>query len=206
MYLFAIPFCPSSFDTFIILSFLCAIPVCVFLLLMCICIAIMHIICFYVLSCFSPVWLFTTPWTVLSARILERITISSSRLSSWTRDRTCISRMSKWILYHLSHLGSTNFCTQCCSEWSCLCFLVFMLHWRFFNNGVTSLKNILWFSRRWSNFLLMTINMPTFWVCKSAFFFHIFLMWSLFCSKLMNITLYFEIHISINFKGWQSSL
>ena len=164
MYLFAILFCPSSFNTFIILSFLCAIPTCVFLLLLCICIAIIHIIDFYVLSRFSPVWLFTTPWTVLPARILERITISSSRWSSWPRDGICISCIGKWILYHLSHLGSTNFCTQCCNGWSCLCFLVFMLHWRFFTNGVTSLKNILWFSHRLSNILLMTIYLHAYFL------------------------------------------
>ena len=50
------------------------------------------------LSLFSCVWLFATPWTVslsgssvhgiLQARILEWVAISSSRGSSWPRDRT----------------------------------------------------------------------------------------------------------------------
>ena len=48
----------------------------------------------------SRIWLFMSPWTVptrlpchgiLQARILERVAISSSRESSWRRDRTCVS-------------------------------------------------------------------------------------------------------------------
>ena len=34
------------------------------------------------------------------ARILEWVAISSSRGSSWARDRTCVSCMGRWILYH----------------------------------------------------------------------------------------------------------
>ena len=53
-----------------------------------------------------------TPWTVApqllcpwdsQARILEWVAISSSRGSSWPRDRTCVSCVSwpsRWILYH----------------------------------------------------------------------------------------------------------
>ena len=37
---------------------------------------------------------------VLLARILECIAISFSRGSSWTRDWTCVSCPSRWILYH----------------------------------------------------------------------------------------------------------
>ena len=54
------------------------------------------------LTCFSCVWLFVTPWTVgcqaapgvhgvLQARILEWAAISSSRGSSWHRDQTWVS-------------------------------------------------------------------------------------------------------------------
>ena len=59
----------------------------------------------YVLSHFSHVWLFATPWTVvappgssvhgiLQARILELITISFSRVSSWPMDRTLVTYVS----------------------------------------------------------------------------------------------------------------
>ena len=64
----------------------------------------------WVLSC---VWLCVTPWTVasqaplstgiLQARILEWVTISSSRKSSRPRDQTPVSWISsigKWILYY----------------------------------------------------------------------------------------------------------
>ena len=37
---------------------------------------------------------------ILQARILEWAAISSSIESSWPRDRTCVSRIGKWILYH----------------------------------------------------------------------------------------------------------
>ena len=53
---------------------------------------------------------------ILQARILERFAISSSRGSSWRRDRTPISCdpcnccIGQWILYHFSHLGSKDFC------------------------------------------------------------------------------------------------
>ena len=55
----------------------------------------------------SCVWLFVTPWTVVSsihgvlqARILEWVAISFSRGSSWPRDRTCASHVGRWVLYH----------------------------------------------------------------------------------------------------------
>ena len=44
---------------------------------------------------------------IFQARILEWVPISSSRASSQSRDRTCISCIDRWILYKtLSHLGS----------------------------------------------------------------------------------------------------
>ena len=58
----------------------------------------------------SQAWLFTTSWDcsppgssvlgTLQARILEWVPISSSRGSSRPRDRTCISCIGRWILYH----------------------------------------------------------------------------------------------------------
>ena len=69
----------------------------------------------------SPVWLFATPWTVAhqsplsvefsQARILEWVAISCSRGSSWPKDCShlfCISRIDKWILYHLESYQSNN--------------------------------------------------------------------------------------------------
>ena len=56
----------------------------------------------------SHIWLFATPWTVthqvplvhgiFQSRMLERVTISSARGSSWPGDRTCVSCISRWIL------------------------------------------------------------------------------------------------------------
>ena len=46
---------------------------------------------------------------ILRARILEWVAISSSRGSSWPRDRTHISYVSytgKWVLHHKRHVGS----------------------------------------------------------------------------------------------------
>ena len=37
---------------------------------------------------------------IFQARILERVVISVSRGSSWSRDWTCISSNGRWILYH----------------------------------------------------------------------------------------------------------
>ena len=72
------------------------------------------------LSRFSRVWLFATPWTVAlpvlhgipQARILEWVAISYFRGSSRPRDWTCISSVScvgKQVLYHYSHLGSPSY-------------------------------------------------------------------------------------------------
>ena len=36
---------------------------------------------------------------ILQARILEWVAISSSRVSSWPRDQTCVSCFGRWILY-----------------------------------------------------------------------------------------------------------
>ena len=43
---------------------------------------------------------------ILQARILEWVTIPFSRESSQPRDRTWVSCLGRWILYHLSHQGS----------------------------------------------------------------------------------------------------
>ena len=85
-----------------------------------------------VLSCFSPVWIFATPWTVgfqaplfFQARILEWVAMPSSRGSSWPRDRTHVSYAScigRKVLYHQHHPGSL--CCLCCSPFlMCLEFL-----------------------------------------------------------------------------------
>ena len=57
-----------------------------------------------------------TQWTVCSlpasvhgvfqARVLEWVAISSSTISSKPRDRTQVSCVGRWILYHWCHLGS----------------------------------------------------------------------------------------------------
>ena len=46
---------------------------------------------------------------VLQARILEWVSMPSSRGSSWPRDRTCVSYLScvgRWVLYYWRHLRS----------------------------------------------------------------------------------------------------
>ena len=43
---------------------------------------------------------------IFQAGILEWVAISSSRRSSWLRDRTCVSCIGSRILYHQQHLGS----------------------------------------------------------------------------------------------------
>ena len=48
---------------------------------------------------------------ILQARILEWVSLSSSRGSSWPRDRTHVSYVScpgRWVLYHQCHLGSPS--------------------------------------------------------------------------------------------------
>ena len=48
---------------------------------------------------------------ILQARILEWVAIFFSRGSSWPGDKTrvsCISYICRWILYQLSHLGSSR--------------------------------------------------------------------------------------------------
>ena len=42
------------------------------------------------------------------SRILEWVSIPSSRGSSQPRDQTCVSCIGKCLLYHLSHLGSPS--------------------------------------------------------------------------------------------------
>ena len=69
--------------------------------------------CAWLLSC---VWLFSTLWTVahqaplsmgiLQARILEWVSMPSSRGSSQPRDWTQVSRIAGRFLYRLSHQGS----------------------------------------------------------------------------------------------------
>ena len=77
-------------------------------------------VCVCVCVCMlSHVWLFVNPWTsadqtplsmeFFQARILEWVSISFSRRSSTSRDRTWDSYISctgGWILYHKCHLGS----------------------------------------------------------------------------------------------------
>ena len=63
----------------------------------------------------SGVWLFVTPWTVayqvspsmgfFQARILEWVAISFSRVSSWFRDPTQVSRIAGRCFYSVSHQG-----------------------------------------------------------------------------------------------------
>ena len=66
--------------------------------------------CYIHAQLLSRVWLVAIPWDysppgssvhrISQARILEWVAISSSRGSSWPRDRTRISCIGKWILYH----------------------------------------------------------------------------------------------------------
>ena len=46
---------------------------------------------------------------IIQARRLEQVTISFSRGSSWTGDRTLVSCTGRCFLYHLSHQGSCKF-------------------------------------------------------------------------------------------------
>ena len=43
---------------------------------------------------------------ICQARMLEWVAISFSRASSWSRDRTCISCVGKWVLYHWATRGA----------------------------------------------------------------------------------------------------
>ena len=60
--------------------------------------------CFQLLSCVRLFTDYNMPGSsvhgVFQARILEWVAISSSRESSWPRDQTCVSCISRWILYH----------------------------------------------------------------------------------------------------------
>ena len=89
---------------------------------------------------------------ILQARILESIAMLSSRGSSWSRDWICVSCMSKsskQMLYHLSHLGahtvpalvlilpSALFCLLFC----CVCvFVCLTFFFNFYLINVTSFK------------------------------------------------------------------
>ena len=78
--------------------------------------------CACMLSHISCVWLFATIWTVappdssvhgiLQAIILEWVVISSSRGSSQTRDRTCISCIGRRILYHWATWKALAICIK----------------------------------------------------------------------------------------------
>ena len=101
---------------------------------------------------------------VFQARILEWVAISLSRGSSWTRDWTCISSISRLILFFspLSHLGTTltsivmgSLCST--SSWHSLrkmpqCFLLTSPHILNFDHiwttaiSDTNLRNWLWLS------------------------------------------------------------
>ena len=75
-------------------------------------------LCCAMLSPFSCVWLFVTPWTVACQaplsmgfsrqRILEWVVGSFSRGSSQPRDRTWVSCLGTRVLYCLSHQGSPS--------------------------------------------------------------------------------------------------
>ena len=73
------------------------------------------------LSCFSCIQLFVTLWSVAhqaplstgipQARILQWVSMPSSRGSSQPRDWTCVSyvsRIGRWVLYHGPHWGNPN--------------------------------------------------------------------------------------------------
>ena len=49
---------------------------------------------------------------ILQARILEWVAISFSRRSSPPRDRTCISRIGRLILYHLATWEALQYCSR----------------------------------------------------------------------------------------------
>ena len=60
----------------------------------------------FMLSCFSRVWLFATPWI-----IAHQAPLPSSRGSCWPRDWTHVSYVScigRRVLYNYHHLGSPN--------------------------------------------------------------------------------------------------
>ena len=71
-----------------------------------------------VLRHLSDVWLFvirmdcslsgSSVHRILQARILEWIAMPSSRGSSWPRDRTCVSCIGRWVLYHWRHLRTQS--------------------------------------------------------------------------------------------------
>ena len=57
---------------------------------------------------------------ILQARILERVAISSSKGSSWFRDRNCVSHTDRWILYH-------------CAIWKAHYLGMGKAYWRFYS-------------------------------------------------------------------------
>ena len=98
------------------------------------------LVCMCMLSCFTCVWILVSVWTVtcqallsmgiLQARILEWVSMPSSRGSSQHSDRTHISYVScigRGVLYHYHHLGSSSLCLllsvspayKCWSPWFC---------------------------------------------------------------------------------------
>ena len=50
---------------------------------------------------------------IFQARMLEWVAISSSKASSWPRDRTHVSCIGKSVLYHQHHLGSSLHAEGC---------------------------------------------------------------------------------------------
>ena len=82
---------------------------CIFLKCVCVCVCLCAV---------SQVWLFATPCCILpgsslhgilQARILERVSISYSRVASQLRDVNCVSWVSwtgRWIVYHQRYMGS----------------------------------------------------------------------------------------------------
>ena len=71
----------------------------------------------WVLSHFCHVWLLVTPWSpqgysvhwIFQARILECVTMSSCRGSSWPRDPTCVFCIGRLILYHWATWETSKF-------------------------------------------------------------------------------------------------
>jgi len=100
-------------------------------------------VCVCVLSCFSHVWLSATPWTIALQAPLSTgfsrqeywIAISSTRGSSWPRERIRVSYVSctgRQVLYHQCHLRSPLFyTTQQFLQWQQLSSLL----WSFSESG-----------------------------------------------------------------------
>ena len=92
---------------------------------------------------------------ISQARILEWVAISSSRGSSWPRDRTRIFRIVGKFFYYLSHWGKAH--TRVCV---CVCVCVWSLKWN--SLSCVWLLAIPWTIeyRMFSNILIDVLTMP----------------------------------------------